>query len=42
MNVTAATLFPDLGGLARSLRTKPIRRLEPTGALPSSLKWEPT
>lgn len=26
MNVTAATLFPDLGGLARSLRTVPIRR----------------
>jgi hypothetical protein len=25
MNVTAATLFPDLGGLARSLRTHPIR-----------------
>jgi hypothetical protein len=26
MNVTAATLFPDLGGLARSLRTFTIRR----------------
>jgi hypothetical protein len=25
MNVTAATLFPDLGGLARSLRTHPLR-----------------
>lgn len=25
MNVTAATLFPDLAGLARSLRTLPIR-----------------
>src|SRR5206468_3602005 len=25
MNVTAATLFPDLGGLARSLRTLPLR-----------------
>jgi FRG domain len=27
MNVTAATLFPDLGGLARSLRTLPVRRM---------------
>lgn len=26
MNVTAGTLFPDLSGLARSLRTLPIRR----------------
>jgi hypothetical protein len=26
MNVTAATLFPDLSGLARSLRTLPIKR----------------
>jgi hypothetical protein len=26
MNVTAETLFPDLGGLARSLRTVPLRR----------------
>ena len=26
MNVTAATLFPDLGGLARSLRTHGVRR----------------
>jgi hypothetical protein len=26
MNVTAATLFPDLGGLARSLRTYTVRR----------------
>jgi hypothetical protein len=26
MNVTAATLFPDLGGLARSLRTHVVRR----------------
>lgn len=25
MNVTAATLFPDLGGFARSLRTHPLR-----------------
>ncbi|OFW04584.1 MAG: hypothetical protein A3H96_09350 [Acidobacteria bacterium RIFCSPLOWO2_02_FULL_67_36] len=25
MNVNAATLFPDLGGLARSLRTHPLR-----------------
>ena len=25
MSVTAATLFPDLGGLARSLRTHPLR-----------------
>jgi hypothetical protein len=25
MNVTAATMFPDLGGLARSLRTHPLR-----------------
>jgi hypothetical protein len=35
MNVTAATLFPDLGGLARSLRTLTIRRWKtdapPTG-----------
>lgn len=34
MNVTAATLFPDLGGLARSLRTSPIRRSENTSAPP--------
>ncbi len=26
MNVSAATLFPDLSGLARSLRTLPVRR----------------
>jgi hypothetical protein len=26
MNVTAATLFPDITGLARSLRTLPVRR----------------
>ena len=26
MNVTAATLFPDLNGLARSLRTRTVRR----------------
>jgi FRG domain-containing protein len=36
MNVTAATLFPDLGGLARSLRTHPVRR--PTYA--SIPPWE--
>lgn len=29
MNVTAATLFPDLGGLARSLRTHVVRRPRP-------------
>jgi hypothetical protein len=29
MNVTAATLFPDLGGLARSLRTHVVRRPKP-------------
>jgi FRG domain len=33
MNVTAATLFPDLGGLARSLRTHTIRRAN-VGARP--------
>jgi hypothetical protein len=34
MNVTAATLFPDLGGLARSLRTRTVRRVGDPGALP--------
>jgi hypothetical protein len=29
MNVTAATLFPDLSGLARSLGTHPVRRSRP-------------
>jgi len=29
MNLTASTLFPDLGGLARSLRTHAIRLKEP-------------
>jgi FRG domain len=42
MNVTAASLFPDLSGLARSLRTRMIRRAATTGALPSSLGWERT
>ncbi|HYN10980.1 MAG TPA: FRG domain-containing protein [Vicinamibacterales bacterium] len=37
MNVTAATLFPDLGGLARSLRTQSIRRDTTTSARPP---WE--
>ena len=36
MNVTAATLFPDLGGLARSLRTLPVRR--PTSEIPA-MPW---
>jgi hypothetical protein len=37
MNVTAETLFPDLGGLARSLRTHTIRRTPtPSGPPP----WE--
>lgn len=34
MNVTAATLFPDLGGLARSLRTYPVRRARTIGSSP--------
>lgn len=38
MNVTAATLFPDLGGLARSLKTIPVRRPRDTSAVPP---WEP-
>jgi hypothetical protein len=37
MNVTAATLFPDLGGLARSLRTHTIRRTTTLSARPP---WE--
>ena len=37
MNVTAATLFPDLSGLARSLRTHTIRRTKHGGAGPP---WE--
>jgi hypothetical protein len=37
MNVTAATLFPDLGGLARSLRTYPVRLPRNESALPP---WE--
>jgi hypothetical protein len=35
MNVTAATLFPDLDGLARSLRTLPVRRARSAAALPA-------
>lgn len=38
MNVTAATLFPDLGGLARSLRTHTVRRPNNLAAVPP---WEP-
>jgi hypothetical protein len=38
MNVSAATLFPDLSGLARSLRTYPIRRRRNADAAPP---WEP-
>jgi hypothetical protein len=37
MNVTAATLFPDLGGLARSLRTHTVRRTRNVEARPP---WE--
>jgi hypothetical protein len=37
MNVTAATLFPDLGGLARSLRTYAI---EPKMNLSDAPPWE--
>jgi hypothetical protein len=37
MNVTAATLFPDLGGLARSLRTLTVRRIRNAEAPPP---WE--
>lgn len=37
MNVTAATLFPDLGGLARSLRTLTVRRPAPASFEPP---WE--
>ena len=38
MNVTAATLFPDLGGLARSLRTYPVRRTRSASAAPWDAK----
>jgi hypothetical protein len=37
MNVTAATLFPDLGGLARSLRTHTVRQTRNVSACPP---WE--
>lgn len=37
MNVTAATLFPDLGGLARSLRTHTVRRIRNADA---AAPWE--
>lgn len=37
MNVTAATLFPDLAGLARSLRTHTMHRSIPESARPP---WE--
>jgi len=37
MNVTAATLFPDLSGLARSLRTLTVHRFKDASARPP---WE--
>jgi hypothetical protein len=37
MNVTAATLFPDLGGLARSLRTHTLRRVKSN---PGTAPWQ--
>jgi FRG domain-containing protein len=39
MNVTAATLFPDLSGVARSLRTLPVRR---TKNASTRAPWEDT
>jgi hypothetical protein len=40
MNVTAATLFPDLGGLARSLRTLTVP--QPDTLDPPPPLWDPT